>query len=43
MFWGENFPKKVINAIYVLATKLGKGPIIKHNWEVMLNSNDFIL
>ena len=43
MFLSENFPKKVINAVNILALKLNKEPIIKHNWEVMLDSNDFIL
>ena len=41
VFLGENFPKKVINAVNILALKLNKKPIIKHNWEIMINSNDF--
>jgi hypothetical protein len=41
MFLSENFPKKVINAVHVLAIKLGKKPIITHNGKVMLRSNNF--
>ena len=41
MFLSENFPKKVINVVYVLATKLGKTPIITHNGKSMLKSNNF--
>ena len=35
MFLGENFPKKVINAVNILALKLSRKPIIKINGIVL--------
>ena len=35
MFLNENFPKKVINAVNVLAAKLDKKPVIKNNGKVI--------
>ena len=35
MFLSENFPKKVINAVNILALKLNKEPIIKTNGNIL--------
>jgi hypothetical protein len=35
MFLNESFPKKVINAINILALKLNKEPIIKTNGNIL--------
>lgn len=41
VFLKENFPKRAIKTLTVLSSKLNKEPIIKNNWNVILDSNDF--
>ena len=37
----RKFPKKVINAVEVLANKLKKSPVIKHN-DVTINYREYL-
>lgn len=41
MFLKENFTKRAIKTLIVLASKLDKEPVIKCNWKIVLDSDDF--